>query len=80
MAVGSPKVARRCWQTNANQSQFCRGRGLSSNAELTPLGKCGGAARLEDVPAGKAAFPVGVIVDGGINGGEDLQTSYQPEA
>ena len=68
-----------CCQTNANQCQFGRGRGLSGRAELTPLGKGCGAIDFEGVPAGEAAFLVEVIVDGRMDGGEGLQTSHSSE-
>ncbi len=69
-----------CCQTNANQSQFAPARRISGCAELTPLGKSGGAVELEVVPAVEVAFLIKEIVDGGMDGGEFLQTSHPPEA
>lgn len=44
-----------------------------------PLGESGVAAYLADVPAGKGALGVEVIVNGGMDGGQFLQNSYAPE-
>jgi len=68
-----------CCQTNANQSQFAEERRISGRAKLTPFGKRGGSVELEDASAGEAAFVVEVVVDGGVNSGEFLQTSHAPE-
>jgi len=53
----------RCFQTNANQSQFAPTRRISGCAELTPLGEGGGAVELEVVPAVEVAFLAKMIVD-----------------
>ncbi len=48
-------------------------------AELTPLGERGGAVQLEDVSTVEVAFLIEVVEDGGVDGGEGLQTSHAPE-
>ncbi len=50
-----------------------------SGTKLTPLGKSGGPGQLEDASAGERSFLVEVIEDGGMDGGEFLQTSHAPE-
>jgi hypothetical protein len=67
-------------QTNANQFQFAPMRRISGRTELTPLVQSGGAVDLKIAPAVEVAFLVEVIVDGGVNGCEFLQTSHAPEA
>lgn len=49
-------------------------------AEVTSVGKGGGAVPLEEAAGGEAAFVVGVIEDGGVNGGEFLQAPHPPKA
>ena len=65
----------RCCQTNANRSQLADGDEVSGHAQPTPLGKSGGAVQLETVSAVEVAFLVEVVMDGGVDGGEFLQTS-----
>ena len=69
----------RCCQTNSNQSQFAAETVNLSGTKLTPLGKSGGPGQLEDASAGERSFLVEVVVDGGMDGGEFLQTSHPPE-
>jgi hypothetical protein len=47
--------------------------------ETMPLGESGGAVGFEEGSAGKAALAVEVVGDGGVDGGELLQTSHAPE-
>ena len=50
-----------------------------SGTNLAPLGESGGAVGLEIVSAVEGAFLVEMIADGGMNGGEFLQTSHAAE-
>ncbi len=68
-----------CCQTNSNQSQFATETANLSRTKLTPLGKGGGAGQLEGVSAGERSFLVEMVVDGGMDGGEFLQTSHAPK-
>ena len=54
-------------------------REISGGAELTPLGKGSGSVELEFVSAVEVAFVVEVVLHGGVDGGEGLQTSHAPE-
>jgi hypothetical protein len=47
---------------------------------LLPLSQSRGAVQLEFISAGEVMFLVEVVVNGGVNGGELLQTSHPPEA
>ncbi len=67
---------RGCCQTNSNQSQFAAKTANLSGTKLTPLAKSGGAGQLEGVSTGLRSFLVEVVVDGGMDGGEFLQTSH----
>jgi len=51
----------------------------SSHAALTPLDQSSGAVSPKDVAAVEVAFLVEVVMDGGVDGGECLQTSHAPE-
>lgn len=51
----------------------------SGGAELTPFGERGGAALFEDRLVIEGAVLVKVVEDGGVDGGEFLQTSHLPE-
>ena len=51
----------------------------SRGKKRPPLGESGGAFGLEVIPAGEASVLVEVVVDGRVNGGENLQTSHPPE-
>ena len=53
---------------------------VSGHAQLTPLGRSSGAVELEIGLAAKVAFQVRMIVDGGTDSGEILQTSHAPIA
>ncbi len=68
-----------CCQTNANRSQLAGDNEVSGHAQPTPLGKSGGAVSLKVVAAVEVAFLVEVVMDGGMNGGEFLQTSHASE-
>ncbi len=68
-----------CCQTNSNQSQFPADSVNLSGTKLTPLGESGGACQLEGISAGERSFLVEVVVDGGMDGGEFLQTSHAPK-
>ena len=52
----------------------------SSGRELAPFSQGGDAVLLEVVAATKVAFEVDVIVDGGLDGGELLETLHRPES
>ncbi len=54
-------------QTNANSSQFRRGRLASVGAERPPLGESGGTAGLVGGALGEASFRVEVVVDGSVH-------------
>ena len=69
----------RCCQTNANRSQLADGDEISGHAQPTPLGKSGGAVSLKVVSAVEVAFLVEVVMDGGVDGSEFLQTSHASE-
>jgi hypothetical protein len=47
--------------------------------KLAPLSESGGAVKLEIVSAVERAFLMEMVVDGGMNGGEFLQTSHAAE-
>jgi hypothetical protein len=68
-----------CCQTNANRSQLADGDEVSGHAQPPPLGKSGGAVLLKIVPAVEVAFLIEVVMDGGVNGSELLQTSHASE-
>ncbi len=68
-----------CCQTNANRSQLADDDEVSGHAQPTPLGKSGGAVSLEVVSAVEVAFLVEVVMDGGVDGSEFLQTSHASE-
>ena len=66
-------------QTNANRSQLADDDEVSGHAQPTPLGKSGGAVSLKVVSAVEVAFLVEVVMDGGVDGSEFLQTSHASE-
>ena len=66
-------------QTNANRSQLADDDELSGHAELTPFGDSGGAVQFEIIAAVEMAFLVEVVMDGGVDGSEFLQTSHASE-
>ncbi len=68
-----------CCQTNANRSQLADDDEVSGHAQPTPLGKSGGAVSLKVVAAVEVAFLVEVVMDGGVDGSELLQTSHASE-
>ena len=71
---------RRCCQTNANQPQFFSDLNLLGCAKAAPLGKSGGAVKLEVFSAVEVAFLVEMIVDRRVGGDEFLQGSHAPKA
>ena len=70
----------RCCQTNANQSLVGQGYCPLCRAETAPLSESDSAIGFEMISLGKTAFLVEVVEDGGMDGGELLQTSHPPEA
>jgi len=74
------KPGTRSCQTNSNPSPLGQGRCPLSRAETTPLGESSGAFGLEMRSAGEASLVVEMVGDGGVDGGEHLQTSHAPEA
>ncbi len=68
-----------CCQTNANRSQLADDDEVSGHAQPTPLGKSGGAVSFKVVSALEVAFLVEVVMDGGVDGCEFLQTSHASE-
>ena len=72
------KRSGRCCQSNANRSQLADDE-VSGHAQPTPLGKSGGAVSLKVVSAVEVAFLVEVVMDGGVDGSELLQTSHASE-
>ena len=50
------------------------------HTQLTPLGKSGGPVELEIGPAVEMSFLVKMVLDGGVDGNELLQTSHLSEA
>jgi len=66
-------------QTNSNSSQLGQCHCPLCRAETAPLGESGGAVGLEERSAGEAALAVEMVGDGGVDGGEHLQTSHAPE-
>jgi hypothetical protein len=53
--------------------------GISSRTEHAPLGESGGTILSEILAAVEMAFLVEVVMDGGMDGGEFLQTSHASE-
>ena len=60
-------------------SVFPIGANLGST-QLTPLGESGGSVELEIGPAVEMSFLVKMVLDGGVDGDEFLQTAHAPEA
>src|SRR6056297_3923622 len=69
----------RCWQTNSNRSPQGQYGCPLCDAKVAPLCKSGGAVLLENGSGGEIAFGVKMVGDGGVDGGELLQTSHAPE-
>src|SRR6056297_4363352 len=69
----------RCWQTNSNRSPQGQYGCPLCDAKVAPLCKSGGAVLLENGSGGEIAFGVEMVGDGGVDGGELLQTSHAPE-
>jgi hypothetical protein len=66
-------------ETNANQSPIVPEQRLSGR-QFTPLGQGGGAVVFEYGSSVEVTVEVEEVVDGGVNGGEFLQTAQAPEA
>ncbi len=64
-----------CCQTNSNQSQFCGKDTNLCGKKLPPFSKSDGAVQFEIVAGVDVTFEVEVVVDGGVDGDEFLQTS-----
>ncbi len=72
------EVAKRCCQSNANQSPKSVNSG-SSGRNLTPLSQSGRAVLLEGIAATEMAVLVEMIVDRGVSGSKLLQGLDVPE-
>lgn len=70
---------RRC-QTNLNQPQIWRGRFTLRCAKASPLVQSSGAVVLDGGPRIAVMFLVEIIVDGGMNRDELLETSHAPKS
>ena len=62
-----------------NQSQFAAKGVILSGTKLAPLRESDGSVALEIVSGVEMSFLIEEVVDGGMNGGEFLQTSHLPE-
>ena len=74
------ELIRRCCQTNANQSQFTAKRRNPSRTKLAPSGESDGSGEFKIISAVESAFLVEMVMEGGVDNGEVLQSSHAPEA
>ncbi len=79
IGLGVSEIARRCCQTNANRPQLADDDEVSGHTEPTPFGESGGAVSLKVASAVGVALLVEVVMDGGVDGSELLQTSHASE-
>lgn len=66
-------------QTDWNRSPQGQYGRLLCEAKVAPVYKSGGAVLLENGSGREIVFGVAVVGDGGVDGGEVLQTSHAPE-
>ena len=78
-AWGRVRPWTRCCQTNANRSQLAGDGKVSGHTKLTPFGESGGAVQFGIVPAVEVAFLIEVVMSGGVDGSEFLQTAHASE-
>jgi len=69
-----------CCQTNSNKSQFATECVNLSGTKLAPLGKSSASGQFKILTRVKMAFLIEVVVDGGMDGSEFLQTSHLSKA
>ena len=61
-----------------SQSHYAVGRGIKSRTGHPPLGKGGGSVRVEIIPSVEMAFPIEMVVDRSVDGGELVRLRIRP--